>query len=264
MRRWLTLLIVLALPTRWKPPLLTALGHRVHRRARIRRSVIVADRLVLDADTHIGSFSLLACRRIVMRPGARIGAFNVVRGPLDLWLASRAAVGSRNVITRAAHPVSFGPAQFRLGAFSKLTSGHRVDCMQSVRLGRFSTVAGAGSQLWTHGYAHAPAGLDRARIDGRIRIGDSVYIGSHSCLSAGITIGDAVTVGSHSSVATDLLAPGLYVSQPLRHLPYVPYEQLARLPRMPDAGMVEPVYWKGRDCPHAAVARAEADDRTSP
>ena len=254
MRRWLTCLVVLGLPTRWKPALLTALGHRVHRRARIRCSLVLADRLLLGADASIGRFNLLACRRIVMRPGAAIGSLNMVRGPLDLWLDTRAAIGNRNVITRARHPVSYGAAQLRLGELSKLTSGHHVDCMQSVRLGRFSTIAGLGSQLWTHGYAHASTGRNRARIDGRIRIGDNVYVGSHCCLSAGITIADAVTIGGHSSVAGDLLAPGLYVSQPLRHLPYVPFEQLDRLARLPDAGMVEPVYWKGRAQPHAAAA----------
>jgi acetyltransferase-like isoleucine patch superfamily enzyme len=245
MRRWLTLIGALALPTRCKPLLLNALGHRVHRRARIGASIVLSDRLVLGADARIAPFSLLMCRRIMMRKAARIGAFNFIRGPLDLWLGPHAAIGNRNVIIRAAHPISFGPAQLRLGEFSKVTSGHRIDCMQSVRLGKFSTVAGAGSQLWTHGYAHASAGLDRARVDGKIRIGDNVYIGSHSCLTAGITIGNAVTVGGHSSVATDLLAPGLYVSQPLRHLPYTPYERLPQLPQISRTEWVDTVYWKG-------------------
>jgi len=253
-RRWLTLVVILVLPARWKPAILTALGHRVHRRARIRLSLVLVDRLALDADARIASFSVLACRRVVMRAGAAIGGLNLVRGPLDLWLDARAAIGNRNVITRAEHPVSYGTAQFHLGEHSKLTSGHRVDCMQSVRLGRFSTIAGAGSQLWTHGYAHAATGLARARVDGRIRIGDNVYVGSQCCLSAGITIGDAVTVGGHSSVASDLLAPGLYVSQPLRHLPHIPFDQLNRLEPRSDAGLIEPVYW--RDCtPSAAAAR---------
>lgn len=253
MRRWLTLAIALVLPVRWKPPLLRALGHRVHRRARIGSSLLMVERLVLGADVRIASFSLLACRRIVMRPDARIGAGNVVRGPLDLWLGPRAAIGNRNVITRAAHPVSFGPAQLHIGEGGKLTSSHRVDCMQSVWLGRYSTVAGAGSQLWTHGYAHAPDGAGRARIDGRIRIGDHVYVGSHCCLSAGITIGDAVTVGGHSSVATDLLAPGLYISQKLRYLPYAPYDRLSRLPRVERTGLIELVHWKGGAAPDLLV-----------
>lgn len=244
MRRWLTLAVGLALPARWKPPLLRALGHRVHRRARIGWSALLVERLVLGADTRIASFSLLACRRVVMRAGARIGTGNLVRGPFDLWLGPRAAIGNRNVITRANHPVSFGPAQLRIGEAGKLTSGHRVDCMQSVRIGRYSTVAGAGSQLWTHGYAHAPDGSGRARVDGRIRIGDHVYVGSQCCLSAGITIGNAVTIGGHSSVATDLMAPGLYVSQKLRYLPYAPYDRLSRLPRVTRAGLIEPVHWK--------------------
>jgi acetyltransferase-like isoleucine patch superfamily enzyme len=258
MRRWLTVLVILIVPARWKPALLRALGHQVHHRARIRCSVVMVDRLALGADARIASFSLLACRRVVMRSGAAIGSFNLVRGPVDLWLDEHAAIGNRNVITRADHPVSYGPAQFRLGECSKLTSGHRVDCMESVRLGRFSTVAGIGTQLWTHSYAHAARGLARARVDGRIRIGDNVYVGSHCCLSAGITIGDAVTVGAHSSIASDLLAPGLYVSQPLRYLPHIPFDHLDPLARLPDDRVIEPVYRKGRTLPrdtHPRVRR---------
>ncbi|MBI3515852.1 MAG: hypothetical protein HY060_17605, partial [Proteobacteria bacterium] len=63
---------------------------------------------------------------------------------------------------------------------------------------------------------------------------------------------------SHSSVATDLLVPGLYVSQPLRHLPYVPFERLSQLPFIGRDGMVEPVYWKGEAGPDQVRARAGA------
>ncbi len=49
------------------------------------------------------------------------------------------------------------------------------------------------------------------------------------------------------------MAPGLYVSQKLRYLPYAPYDRLSRLPRIERAGLIEPVHWKDGAAPDLLV-----------
>jgi UDP-3-O-[3-hydroxymyristoyl] glucosamine N-acyltransferase len=206
-KRALTMLAILLLPPRCKPPLLRLLGHAVHRRASIGMSLVLANQLALDEDATIASCSLISCRRLVMRKSAQIGTLTVIRGPIDVWLGPRAAIGHRNIVTRAAAPVSIGPAQLRLGELATITSGHRVDCMA-----------------------------------GKVDIGRNVYIGSQSCIGAGVHIGDAITVGAHSSVATDLTEPGLYVSQALRHIAGTPYARLGAHQTVDGPALVERVY----------------------
>lgn len=153
-----------------------------------------------------------------MRTGAYIQHLNVVKGPISVSLAKRGAIGNRNIIKRASEPVTYGPAQFRLGELSKITASHVVDCTRSVIMGDFSILAGLDSQLWTHGYYHFPEGPNRFRVDGPIIIGHNVYIGSACVIGAGVRIANRVVVGSHSSVSKSLEKPGMYVSQPLRYI----------------------------------------------
>jgi len=218
MRRLSTLLIALLLPSQIAAPLLRMLGHFVQNGARIGFSIVLVDRLCLERGASIGHFNLVACRRVLMRRGAYIQHLNIIRGPLSLKFAERGAVGNRNVIRRAAYPVSYGSAVLQLGELAKITASHMIDCTRSVHLGDFSTLAGIGSQLWTHGYFHLPHGADRFRVDGGITIGRNCYIGSACVIGAGVIIADTVVVGSHSSVSKSLLEPGMYVSQPLRHI----------------------------------------------
>jgi UDP-3-O-[3-hydroxymyristoyl] glucosamine N-acyltransferase len=219
MRRFLTAAAAL-LPSRLAVLLLRLIGHKVKPRVKIGFSLLLVDRLYLDENSDIGHFNLVSCRRIVLRQAARIGNMNVVLGPVSVWLGNGSKLGNRNQIRRAKPPVTYGSAMLKMGKVSAITASHIVDCTRSVILGNYSTVAGQGSQIWTHGYYHCAEGIDRFRVDGRICLGNNVYIGSASVITAGVRIANHVIVGSHSSISKDLDRSGLYVSQPLRYMEY--------------------------------------------
>lgn len=218
LKKLATIGITLLMPPRIKPFLLNLMGHQVAWTARIGPSLIAVDRLWMQDQTFIRMGNLIRCRRLIMRRQSYIDRFNRISGPVTVALAETAALGRGNVVYRAPHPTSIGPAMLRLGRLSKITSSHLVDCTCTITVGEFSTIAGSRSQLWTHGYKHATKGPDRYRIDGRIDIGNNVYIGSASVLNAGLHIANSITLGSHSSVSKSLSIPGIYVSQGLRHL----------------------------------------------
>ena len=209
-------------------------------------SLLWVDRLYLDKGTRIGHMNVLLVKRLLMRQGAYVGRLNVLRGPLSVALARDAAIGNANKIGRAAQgSVTHGPASLRLGELSKLTSNHIVDCTYSVQLGDYSTVAGNGSQFWTHGYVHDETGPGRYRIDGGISLGHNVYIGSACIVTTGVQIADGVMVGAGTTIARSLLEPGMYVSAGVRRLdrPAAP-DSRKDLEHVDDPRLCERVYVK--------------------
>jgi acetyltransferase-like isoleucine patch superfamily enzyme len=145
---------------------------------------------------------------------------NVARGPVAVLLDEGSEIGNRNHIVRAPQGlVSVGLAVLRLARHSKLTSRHYVDCTCSIRLGQYSIVAGADTQIWTHGYVHETSGPGRYRLDGGVSIGANVYVGSRCIILAGVRVADGAMIGAGVTVARNLSEPLLYVSGPLRELP---------------------------------------------
>lgn len=243
-RRILTFLVcVLTIPRNIKSWLLRLLGHSVDPTAVISPSALWVERIFLGAGARIGWGNFVSCRRLLVREKGYLGIQNVLRGPFSVWIKKEGAIGNRNLITRAKHPVSIGPSILRIGVLSKITAGHFIDLTRSVRIGDYSILAGKSSQLWTHGYYHAPSGRDRVRVDGEISIGDNVYVGSSVVITAGVSIGRAVVVGANACVSKTISEPGLYVNQPLRLLPFS-YETAVEGLGRPDATTPEVIFSK--------------------
>jgi acetyltransferase-like isoleucine patch superfamily enzyme len=201
-----------------KPALLNLTGHRVHRSARISFSLVLTDRLYLGPKTSIGPLNIIRIKRLLMRESAYIGALNQIHGDFSICLKPEAAIGNRNRINRGSYLGPKFPSSLTLGRLSKITAGHYVNLIASISFGNYSTLAGSGSQMWTHGFSHHEEGSGRDETKRPIRIGDNCYIGSMCCIGPGVTLGNHVAIGSHSSVAKSLSEPGLYVSQALRRV----------------------------------------------
>lgn len=242
-RRGLTATICLIAPTSLKPSLLRLLGHRVARGVRIRMSALFVDRLTLAAEARIGRFNVITARRLIMRKAANIGHLNWVSGGLSISLGTNGAIGHLNIVNSGGPLGTASRAQLRIGDFSKITTGHLVNVGESISLGNFTTIAGYGSQLWTHGFVHMTEGLARAEVRGRITIGNNVYVGTHCTIQAGVVIENAVSVGAGATVAKSLLEPGTYVPPPLIHLARSPEQRIAALEqRVTSDGDV--YYWR--------------------
>jgi acetyltransferase-like isoleucine patch superfamily enzyme len=166
--------------------------------------------------------SWIKVSKLTMLPRSSIGHFNRLKGPAEIYLAEDAAIGHMNLVYCPPVGVVVGNPTLSIGRWSKITFMHYVDLTAPVTIGDYSTIAGRGSQLWTHGYIHEMTGFARYRIDGRIHIEDNVSIGSLSVILMGVRISRGVIVGAGTAVASDLLEPGLYVSSPIRMLPRPP------------------------------------------
>ncbi|HTN45676.1 MAG TPA: hypothetical protein VL098_04960 [Flavipsychrobacter sp.] len=240
----LSAMLLLVLPVKWSYWLLNIMGHRIHKKARCGFSLIVCDRIQLGADAAIGNMNLVKIERIVLDEKSKIGKFNVLNGPYSLHLASTAIIGKFNKMSRGKSGTSYRDAELKMGTGAIIVSNHYLDLTKSVTFGDYSILAGISSQIWTHGYMHAPEGPERFRVDGAVNIGNNVYIGSGSIINPGVYIAASINVGGGSCVAKSLLQPGMYVSQPLRYIPKKYEDTKAKLKQITAEGLIEEVYEK--------------------
>ncbi|MCL5127257.1 hypothetical protein [Algibacter sp. L4_22] len=244
MKKIITLIACLLLPSVVLRSVLRLLGHKIGKRSKIGFSLIRVRSLCLGDDVKIGHLNLILNTKIELSNNARIGYLNILKGPFALQLLTRAAIGNKNYITRGAIGLTYGESILKLGELTKVTTGHHLDVTQSILFGDFSILAGIRSQMWTHGYYHAETGKDRIRIDGKIKIGNNVYIGSGCIFNPGVSVNNAVHVGGGSTISKNLIAPGMYVGQTLRFIDNNLEKITNKLNKVEDPGLIEQVYTK--------------------
>jgi hypothetical protein len=103
----------------------------------------------LGRGSRIG-LSFIFARRLVIGEGARIGHLNVVKSVPLFEIAEGASIGSYNFF---AYHGGRGRKKgaFLLGRNAVVTSGHYFDLAGEISIGPYTTIAGKGSQFWTHG-----------------------------------------------------------------------------------------------------------------
>ena len=177
------MLISMLLPWRIRRGLLERqFGYRLHPTSRIGLAWIFPDQLVMEADTHIGHFTV--CKNIAL-----------------LQLKERASIGRGNWIT--GFPLHGSPhfatetnrqPQLILGEHSAITHRHLIDCTNSIRIGQFTTVAGFRSQILTHS-------IDLRRnqqVSIPVQIGDYCFVGTNCVLLGGSILPDYSVLGAKS------------------------------------------------------------------
>ena len=193
------------------------------RKYRIGLSIVMADELLLEDGIHIGHFNFIRVHRLVMKKGARIGKFNFIKGDFDLLMEEKSDINMQNKVSaRMDHLPSKGRSVMHLKYHAKIGVGHLLDVTDNIVMGENSMMAGAGSQVWTHGFYFSKEGEGVSRIDGEVCIGRNCYLGARCVICAGVSIPDATTIGANACISKSLLQSGLYVNQPLRYVAFDP------------------------------------------
>lgn len=193
------------------------------RRYKVGFSLILADEIMLEDGAKIGHLNCIICRKLVMKKNASIGKLNFIKGNIDLVMEERADINMQNKITSILrNELKRGRSELHLKYHAKIGVGHMIDMTDSITIGENSMIAGAGSQLWTHGFYFSKEGDKVSRIDGEITIGNNCYIGARCVICAGVSIPAATTIGANSCVSKSLEKSGLYVSQSLRYIEFDP------------------------------------------
>jgi acetyltransferase-like isoleucine patch superfamily enzyme len=212
------LLFLFILPSPFLRGLNGILGIKVGSNGRIGFSLIYCEKLVLAESGRIGHFNFININNVALAKKSYIGHLNRFNGPFNLRLAITAGIGNFNTFVKAPLSVKNRVSSIYLGKLSKITSRHYVDCMCNITIFSYTTVAGIGSQLWTHGYYHFRDVHKRVRIDGEIKIGRYCYIGSGSIFNPGVNICSSVNLGCNSTISKSISEEGFYVNQQLRKI----------------------------------------------
>jgi carbonic anhydrase/acetyltransferase-like protein (isoleucine patch superfamily) len=192
--------IAIALPGRWRrAAMVRLLGYDIAPDASVGRSLILVDRLVMKAESSIGSLNLIKnCDLVELGETAIIGHLNWITG---IRRQDDSYVGRPRRRT------------LRLGDGAGITHLHFIDCCDLVDVGEFSLLSGVRSQVLTHGIDLEEGALTCAPV----RIGSRVLICSGVVLVAGCRIADRTVIGAGALVTGHLAeAHMLYTGVPAR------------------------------------------------
>jgi acetyltransferase-like isoleucine patch superfamily enzyme len=238
--RWIRLAglaVVAFLPSAIKRPVYRALfNYRVGPRVRIGLTVLDARDVELAEGARIGHFNLITrVGRLELGRFARVGLLNIIRGGDRVVLRSYADVMRLNVLnaipdhdcTTDAHSV------LEVGAGAVITSGHRIDFTDRVRLGKNVIIGGRNSSLWTHNRQ------ETAPID----IGDFCYLGSEVRLAPGAKLPNECILGIGAVLTGEIQQPrSLVVGVPAKVVRPLGDADVARIRRKTRGDMPDDFY----------------------
>ncbi|MFN3548826.1 MAG: acyltransferase [Mesorhizobium sp.] len=166
----------------------------------------------LDSTASVG-FTIIIAENVSLSAGARIGHLNYIKNLEDLNLGVDASIGNMNLISGShstdLYRYSSPKSQLLLEDGAAITHEHRIDCADSVKLGRYSTLAGRGTQVWTHGI-DVVEGVQSTRP---VVIGSYALVGSRCVFLKGAQLGECVVVGAgavvHGAVPDRCLVVGV-------------------------------------------------------
>jgi hypothetical protein len=178
------------------------------------------------SDTSRIGFSWVCPKKLVMKPGARIGSMTLVKSIDLLEMGEETFIGNLNWITgfpsgpskHFAHQPERRP-QLILAPHSAITNRHMVDCTASVRIGSHTTFAGYANQILTHSI-----NLETSRQEAHpITIGSYCFVGTNCVLLGGSALPDYSVLGAKSLLnraytETHQLYAGL-PAKPIKALP---------------------------------------------
>jgi hypothetical protein len=172
--------------------------------------------------------SLICPVRLEMDAGARIGNLTLCKGISLLKMSEKSSIGNLNWITGfPENDHSFFSAdvgrkpELILGAQSAVTTRHFIDCTNSIRIGKFTTFAGAHSQMLTHSID-----LYECRQSSKpITIGEYCFVGTGCVLLGGSSLPDYSVLGANSVLNKHHAEPYfLYAGNPARPIKQLPRE----------------------------------------
>ena len=132
-------------------------------------------------------------------------------------MGEQTRIDNQNKISGPKNYKEFVPV-FTMKDRATMVVKHTLDITDDLTIGYHTTLAGVGTQIWTH--AFYKAATRSAKVLGKVEIGSNCYIGAGVVICAGVKIADNVAVGANATVSKDLTKAGLYVSQPLRYIEY--------------------------------------------
>ena len=199
-----------------------AFGYEIHPTARIGFSLVLPQRLVMEASAYIGHGTM--CKNlgsIHLHEHAFIGNGN--------WITGYPPGPSRHF----AHQPDRRP-ELILGRHAAITNRHFIDCTATVSIGAFTTFAGFSSQILTHSIDLAAS----RQAASPVTIGEYCFVGTNCVLLGGSALPDRSVLGAKSLLNKAFQETGtLYGGVPAKPLSTLPVDRMAYFRR--ETGFVD-------------------------
>jgi acetyltransferase-like isoleucine patch superfamily enzyme len=181
----------------------------------------------IDKTAHIG-FSIILARSGSMDKHSQIMNFTFVNELDKFVMKENSKIGKKNWITGSSAELKKGYAaspnrkcEFILGFHSRITPKHHFDCNGGVYIGDFTTIAGTGSQILTHGIDL----IENVQRAGSVVIGKYCFIGTKSLFLMGSSIPDYSLLAAGAVVSKKHIEPyGIYAGVPAKKIKGLPKE----------------------------------------
>jgi len=188
------------------------LGYRIEKGARIGLfNIIIADQCYIGRAS-IGLFNYISVKTLVLDNGVSIGKLNRFKWLEEFYVGKNTTFLTSNIAfgTRPGVSPFESNQRLRFGKDCVITNRHSFDISDELIIGDDVTIAGVGSQFWTHGFD-----LNHVKIQAKIEIGSRINIGSRALVLGGIRIVDDVVIGAGTTVNRSIDQSGFYVSSDL-------------------------------------------------
>ncbi len=157
-------------------------GYKIAAGARIGLSLVAVDELEMEAGSFIGHLNVIkGVTRVKLGESSKIGSLNWVSG-----------IGERNDKHFSDEPGR--RSQLVMGRYASITGRHSLDCSNSVEIGEFTTIAGAGTQILTH----AIDVVEGRQRSAPVRVGPYCFVGTACVLLKGSALPDHAVLGALS------------------------------------------------------------------
>lgn len=142
-------------------------GYNIHPSAKIGWSWVFPDQLIMAENSSIGHFNVaIHLDSIELKANSKIGRGN--------WITGFSTKKDSKHFKHQKDRVS----QLFLGENSAITKNHHLDCTNVISIGKFSTIAGYGSQFLTHS-------ID---VYENRQSSESIFIGDYTFVSTNVVV----------------------------------------------------------------------------
>lgn len=174
--------------------------------------------------------SIILCRNLCMNEGAYIGNQNFINEIDKLIMHDYSKIGKKNWITGSSAELKKGfnfsfdrKCELEIGEHTRITGNHLIDCNGGVYIGKFTTIAGNGSQILTHSVNI----YNSRQTAGSVKIGDYCFIGTRSIMLMNSSIPSFSVLGAGSILIKNFdVQYGLYAGNPAKLIKTLPSDAL--------------------------------------
>jgi acetyltransferase-like isoleucine patch superfamily enzyme len=176
---------------------------------------------------HVG-YSIILARSGYMHKSSKIMNFTFVNELDNFIMNEHSKIGKNNWITGSSSELKKGYAaspnrkcEFILGIHSRITTEHHFDCNGGVYIDDFTTIAGKGSQILTHGIDI----VENIQKADSVKIGKYCFVGTKSLFLMGSSLPSYSLLAAGSVVSKSNTEPySVYAGVPAKKVKTLPKE----------------------------------------